>query len=55
MTTTATARTDRTTRSAPSALQLEAVRVTYPDGREADGSPRTGFFWSQGPQNRATT
>ena len=41
MTTTVTARTDHTTRSAPSALRLEAVRVTYPDGREADGSPRT--------------
>ena len=41
MTTTVTARTDHTTRSAPSALRLEAVRVTYPDGREADGDRKS--------------
>ncbi len=27
--------------AAPAALQLEGVRVAYPDGRHADGSPRT--------------
>src|SRR5699024_9665303 len=44
MTTTATTTTAPATgtdRTDPPALRLDGVRVTYPDGRHADGSPRT--------------